>query len=142
VKPRIRPRHRLTTALAGVLLAVVACGDDSTGPGPNLCRGGVGLTVDPTPTPDFTWTPVCGVQLLLVEELDVAANQAVRWRIFGDALLPPIRYAVLPNGGIEAQPAQPLIVGHTYRVTVHRDEGGSTIQSGMVTFIATIIGIP
>jgi hypothetical protein len=142
MKRRIQPRDRLISALAGSLLVALACADDSIGPGLNVCRGGVGLNVDPTPTPDFTWTPVCGVQLLLVEELSVPPGQAVRWRIFGDALLPPIRYGILPNGGIEAQPAQPLVVGHTYRVTVHRDEGGSTIESGMVTFIATIIGTP
>jgi hypothetical protein len=129
-------------AVAGLLLAGLACADESTGPELNVCRGGVTMTVDPTPTPDFTWVPACGVQLLLVEEVDVPAGQAVRWRVFGDALLPPVHYDVVPNGGIEAQPAQPLIVGHTYRVTVHRDEGSSMIQSGMVTFIATIIGQP
>jgi hypothetical protein len=129
----------LTALVVGGLGCNKAC---CTPPDPPLCSGGVTVTVDPTPTPDFNWSPTCGLAQLVVQEVEAPAVRAVRWRILGDALMPPIHYGVVPSGGTAVDAAQPLIAGHTYRVTAHLDRSPSAPVAGSVTWIATIIGTP
>jgi hypothetical protein len=110
-----------------VMIAGSGCGGDSTRPDPRPECGlfeDVTISVGPGTTPEFSWTPECGVAALSVDEIEVAPGARRRfWEVSGSqsALHPPVRYGTPPNGSSDmiVVPPAPLEVGHTYRVTLY-----------------------
>jgi hypothetical protein len=109
-----------------VVIAGSGCEGDSTRPDPRPECGfeAVTLNVGPGTTPEFSWTPECGVESLSVDEVEPAPGARRRfWDVSASqsALHPPVRYGTPPNGSsdIITVPPVPLEVGRTYRVTVY-----------------------
>jgi hypothetical protein len=104
---------RTRATAAAMLLALVGCGGiTETSDTPDACRGSVTATVGSGTTPEFSWSPSCGVGTLIV---DGPTGQQNWW---AGPFQPPVRYGVLSAGATESIPAQPLVVGKTYTVTL------------------------
>lgn len=81
-------------------------------------HGGITVSVTSGTTPTFSWTPDSAIGRLIVEEGDEEL-----WGTETDGAnlyQSPIRYGVHPPGASEDEPANPLIAGHTYRVSLFR----------------------
>lgn len=102
-----------------LLIIAAGCGDDEpTEPRVvDECTGPVSISVSPGTAPTFSWTPDCAVGQLLVEE--GASDRWGAWADGANTIASPVRYGVAPTG-TELEPADALIAGQTYRVTVHR----------------------
>jgi hypothetical protein len=103
--------------------ALTACSSDSTGPDPSIpeCSGPVTIEVSAGTMPTFDWTPECRLFLVLVE-----LGATDRWIILSEganAIAPPVRYGVVPDGAVQQEPALPLEAGQTYDVTLARWTG-------------------
>ena len=114
---------RRLVACSLVALAVVACNaTESNQP----CTDTPALTVSADPAPKIDWTPTtCGEPWLSVQDL-TAAQQPVVWTIVDTdkPFLPPITYGVMPTGhdaGTVQVAPQPLVAGHSYKVTLYRE---------------------
>lgn len=103
------------------------------------CLGDVELSVLSGNSPSFTWAPECGISNLAV--LDGAGQ--VMWGIHGpvgeNAIVPPVRFGVSPDGATQSAPPQELRVGEGYVVRVfrlHRTSGGELqlIRNGEAHF--------
>jgi hypothetical protein len=109
-------------ALAGLLIE--AC-SDSAGPGATPeCAGPVVLTATHSTTPVFTWTPVCKLFLVLVEDSTTGQDQ---WSVESDssnAIKPSVTYGVLPPGTTKQLTAPTTLQsGQTYRADLFRFTG-------------------
>ena len=116
---------RLVTS-AAIVIAGSGCKGDSTQPdlrpSCSLSVPEVTMGVGAGTTPEFSWTPQCGVSQLVVDELDPTPADNNKWdvgRSRSALLFPPIHYGAPPNGSTIFVPASPLEAGHTYRVTVY-----------------------
>ena len=114
---------KIILGLASTLLvAVVACGDDSMEP--EMCTdetGSVTATVDVSGTaPVFTWDPDCAVRGLLVEG-DIEGDV---WNLESSTNLisPPITYGTtsLPAGVDPGAGATALVRGRSYTLILFR----------------------
>jgi hypothetical protein len=106
------PTRTWATA-AAMLLALVGCGSITAEGGfpPDACSGSVTVTVGSGTTPEFSWSPSCGVGQLIV-----SGPTGQNW--WAGPFRPPVRYGVLPAGAEESSPAEPLVVGKTYKLTL------------------------
>ena len=125
------PTRTLATT-AAMLLALVGCRItdwNQSNDIPNACRGPVTVTVGSGTTPEFNWSPSCGVSLMTVAD---PTGQQSWW---AGPFQPPVRYGVLPAGAEESIPAQPLVVGKTYTVTLFGEQGlfGTPLGSAKFT---------
>ena len=125
-----RPIRTRATA-AKMLLALVGCGDGVSGSGG--CPGLVTVTAGSGTTPEFGWSPSCEARMLVVEDPSVAQGQGRTWQFTG-VFRPPIRYGVLPVGAGEIIPAEPLVVGTRYLVTVFREGETFPREVGSASF--------
>lgn len=114
---------RRLVACSVVALALAACNaTESNQP----CTDTPVLTVSADPAPKFDWTPAtCAEPWLSVQDL-TAAHQPVVWTIVDTdtRFLPPVTYGVMPAGhdaGTVQVAAQPLVAGHSYKVTLYRE---------------------
>lgn len=136
-------RCRRLVMSTAVVIAGSGCRGDSTRPDqrPECLVGGVTLNVGPGTTPEFSWTPVCGVASLSVDEVEPPPPPGARrrfWEVSASqpALHPPVRYGTPPNGSSDeiVVPPAPLEAGHTYRVTVYVQILFEYSQIGSATF--------
>ena len=111
---------------------IVACSDSQV----------VTVHVDPGLTPQFTWTPSCGMASLRVLP-DTGSGGG--WVLYSGAAaadnpLPSgIRYGIVPPRGLAPADAAPLVRGVQYHVVVYRWLGpaggpGSLFDRGSVAF--------
>jgi hypothetical protein len=120
----------LTWTLAPFLLG---CGD-STGPEePDEqvipCTeqiGSVDVTVSDGLTPTFSWSPACGVAMILIEEdasdMWGAGTDEDAWSdpAAANLITPPVSYGATPTGTTAIQDALPLVSGRNYEVVLWR----------------------
>lgn len=108
--------------LVALTTALMACSNDSTGPGEvPECTDQVSVSVSAGTEPTFSWAPACRGFLLLVEE---GATDV--WSVItlgSNDLAPPITYGVVPAGATELEDPAPLLEGTTYQVIIGRDTG-------------------
>ena len=107
------------------LLALVGGGCNSTEPNQS-CHSTPTLTVINDQTPRFEWTPsTCGEPWLSVQDMTDAQHPYVWTIVDTDTwFLPPVTYGVLPQGhdaGTVQVAAQPLVTGHSYKVTLYQE---------------------
>jgi hypothetical protein len=128
-------RSRLT-ALA-MITAGFACGSGTTEPPLPVCSGQVTLGFSAGPTPTISWTPVCGVEdLVVLEPLPPSlglAQPTERWSIHAGRRLiePPVRYGQAPRGTVVDVAAAALEAGKPYGVGV--SVGGVFVGFGHFT---------
>ena len=113
------------------LSAGLACSDPA-GPGTSVpeCSGPVTVSVSSGTSPTFDWTPECRLFLLLVE-----LGAGDQWLVISDgenAIEPPVRYGVVPEGAREDEAAVPLEPGQTYDVTLGRWTGPGGDDGAMI----------
>ena len=139
-------RHRLVARLArplaATLLALAApgCGAERPAAPLPMCNEfenvphPLTFTGDPL-KPRIDWAPACAAATLHIED---SRTGVVMWDVRtpdGNALLPGMRYGAVPRGAQEAfGPAQPLVHGGWYRVTVLMFPGGSTWRDPVVAY--------
>ena len=108
--------------LVGIALIFAPACSESAGPNyPTGCMTStVTVTVSPGLTPEFSWTPDCGVWALQVIAV-TPANQTM-WAttrpLSKNELTPPVTYGIHPAGALEegGLAAVPLQAGVTYEV--------------------------
>ena len=111
-------------ALYGIaIVAGLACSSDPAGPDTSLpeCAGPVTVEVSSGTSPTFDWDPECRLFLVLVE-----LDGGDQWLVLSEgrnAIAPPVRYGVVPDGAVEDEPAIPLEPGKTYDVALFRWTG-------------------
>ena len=118
-----RPWNQWAAAcLSLVLVSSLACGDDD-GTSPLVgCTSDVSsVTVTTGGTPRFSWTPACGVNELVVRDVEYSD---VMWRIWGDDadnyIRSGIAYGTVPAGISEPDENLELVPGRTYTVVLYR----------------------
>ena len=104
-----------------VILAGVACSDPDGPESPPPCVGKVTMTVTlRDTTPQFSWTPRCGVWMLEASLGPTIQLYPSEWRIDADTavIVPPVTLGVTPpnarSSGLLA-----LVSGLNYRVDVY-----------------------
>jgi hypothetical protein len=111
-------------AFAVIMLAVLAGCKDSNGPELSECPGAVAVSVTSGTEPSFSWEPPCRLFFLIVEPADAGTDQ---WGVITlgiNAILPPVKYGVVPPGAEEFQEPTQLEAGRAYKVGVGRYLGG------------------
>jgi hypothetical protein len=108
---------------------------------PPGCNRDIGVTVSPGAVPTFSWTPNCGISMLVVTRLP-ATGRPTEETMWGftvperSPLGPGIRYGEAPLGVNVWTPPQLLQVGATYRLRVMLTLGGDVaVASGERTFV-------
>ena len=107
------------------------CGGDGDGSGDTLfdpegladCPAQVTITVSAGKQPTFSWTPACGLFFVLVEPASTGTDL---WGIISpgvNAIEPPVKYGVVPDGAIQSADFVPLADGVSYKVVVARFTG-------------------
>ena len=119
-------------AFAGM---AASCSDGPTHP--TGCSGDIQVSVDthrfgPT-RPVFSWTPRCGTTFLTVTTVQFGiGDPAVIWTLSVPdnlSMAPPIVYGSTPPGANTYTPAQPLVLGQTYRVDIGTTVGGDVLSA-------------
>ena len=121
-----------------VCAPLVACGDDATGAnddpidcGPEVTQVDVAVTTTSSDVV-FDWSPRCRVAILIVEE---GAGDV--WLI-GDedanVVEPPVTYGEAP-AGLEIYPAEPLVAGTEYDVTLWITHPSGDVPVANQTFV-------
>jgi hypothetical protein len=104
---------------------VAACGDSTGNDGVLACEGAVTVQVGSGTSPQISWTPVCRLFLVLVE--DAGGMGGDQWAVESDSsnsIAPPVRYGTIPPGATdEITLPVTLQAGHAYRVNVFRFTG-------------------
>lgn len=115
-------RRRLAALSIAALLLAACNSTESNQP----CTDTPVLTVSADPAPKIDWTPTtCGEPWLSVQDL-TASQQPIVWTIVDTDkwFLPPVTYGEMPTGhdnGTVQVAAQPLVAGHSYKVTLYRE---------------------
>lgn len=130
-------RLRLGATLL-VTVGALSCGGDSTGP--NQCSANVTLQINAFPDqgPRFEWVPACLISELVVFEEGTGQEM---WSVFSTGGSEPntirsgVVYGTLPDDADETAPAQALVPGTTYRVTMSATNNGSVDAIGTRTFV-------
>jgi hypothetical protein len=110
-----------TAAIAGWIAS--GCGGDSDPveppPPPSACVDSVTVTVSYSDTvPIISWTPDCTIGRMLIEE---GIDEYWGTETFGENIYrSPITYGINPPGTAPEEPARPLEIGHTYRISMFR----------------------
>lgn len=134
---RLVRRLRVGAAML-VLMGTVSCGGDSTGP--DQCSANVTLQINAFPDrgPRFEWVPSCLISELVVFEEGTGQEM---WSVFSSGGSEPntirsgVVYGTVPDDADESAPAQPLVPGTTYRVTMSATNNGSVDAIGTRTFV-------
>ena len=105
------------------VVAALACSSDPAGPDTSLpeCTGPVTVEVSSGTSPTFDWSPECRLFLVLVE-----LGATDQWIVVSEgenAIAPPVRYGVVPDGAVEQELAIPLVAGQAYDVNLFRWTG-------------------
>src|SRR5574341_114528 len=81
-------------------------------------QGGIKVSVSGGMAPTFSWTPDSAIGRLVVEEGDMElwSTETEGTNTYRS----PIRYGVHPPDAIEPEPANPLVAGQTYKVSLFR----------------------
>ena len=135
------PSERFSRArlFAGLLVCLsIACGK-STAPLITLrpCDGPLTVAVSTGTHPSISWTPECGVNRILVDDVSFIGDAfANTWGVMLSAQLfgPPVEYGTAPDGASTIVSPRPLERGRTYHVTVLRADGTAALSSGSATF--------
>ena len=122
-------------AMMAMLVSIPACNDSPTHP--VGCSGSVTINVrpslDPSGTPQFDWSPRCGITNLTVIVLPVGiGDPAVMWDISApenSQIAPPVTYGHVPRGATGGFGPEPLQAGSTYRVSILSIVGGDVIDA-------------
>ncbi len=83
------------------------------------CTDSVMIFVSGDTIPTFTWTPACKLGRLIVEEV-VEERWGTETLEHSNDWPPPIVYGVHPPGSENLEPAAPLYIGTTYKVSAYR----------------------
>jgi hypothetical protein len=129
------PHRSASRAALLVCLALIpACNDSPTHP--VGCSGTLTLNVGPfgpSGSPQFDWSPRCGVTNLTVIILpNGIGDPAVMWDVSAPEnakMGPPVIYGRVPAGASAGIAAQPLQSGSTYRVSILSTTGGDVIDA-------------
>jgi hypothetical protein len=132
-------RWRRARALwrVGLVAALFSC-SDSTGPDECLANVTLQINVFVDPEPRFEWVPRCRISELVV--FDEGTGETM-WSLFSaggsrpNTLRSGIEYGVVPDDADEEAPAQLLVPGTTYRVTLSATNNGSVDAIGTRTFV-------
>ena len=105
------------------LSTALACSSDPAGPDTTLpdCTGPVTVEVSSGTSPTFDWEPACRLFLVLVE-----LGGSDQWIVLSEgenAIAPPVRYGIVPDGAVEQEPAIPLVAGQAYDLGLFRWTG-------------------
>ncbi|PYP52452.1 MAG: hypothetical protein DMD45_04340 [Gemmatimonadetes bacterium] len=109
---------------------------DTTGPSLGPCSGSVTVTATASLSPTLSWTPNCLIDQLVIDEPlppsvgGVHAVWAISARTPGEGAAAPLRYGTVPASMQESVAAEPLIMGHSYRIRI----SGSGAPVGEVPF--------
>jgi hypothetical protein len=134
--------RRLLTGLICLLSTglLFACGDSEPLLPEGACTGNVLVTVSSGLTPEMTWTPNCGVGVLLVAPIE----GGLAWQISGvpgadQVPTNPIRsgviYGILPPGTHQFFEMAALEPGRSYAVALHVvDREGTRALVGSESF--------
>ena len=104
------------------------------------CSGAVTVTSTSSVSPTLSWTPNCRIDKLVVEEPlpPSAGDSHLLWvisaRTPGEGAAAPIRYGQVPASMQESVPAEPMAMGHSYRIRVL--VGGATVGERPFTYWA------
>jgi hypothetical protein len=127
-------------AVPVALAALLAC-SSGTGPDPNgACTGPIRVTATNTTTPMVTWSPQCQVNTISFAEPDfgLRALWVVLDPMRGNSIMPPVQYGLVPAGGREQAPAQPMVPGQTYLVQLWVSDSSDVFATfvGIDTLVA------
>ena len=110
------PRFVLAVAL-GAFVGTTSCADSLA---PEPCSGDVSLQASNSTTPEFDWTPGCGLSHLGVFDPTGDVLWSVGAPVGTNRLSPPVRYGTVPPGAIEEIDETSLQPGFGYTVRVFR----------------------
>ena len=119
-------KRRAAAIGAALVIIGLAC-DEATGP-LDGCLDAVELRATSGTSPEFSWSPACGAQSLVVDPLPPSQGFGMRWGLAtADRLVePPVRYRQVKSGTLELGSDAPLEEGQEYQVFLH-GEGGEVI---------------
>ena len=108
----------------GLALGALTRCADLTAPNLSPCSGRVTVTATASLSPTLSWTPNCLVDQLVMEEAlpPSVGGVHVVWlisaRAQGQGAASPLGYGRVPASMREATAAEPLVMGHSYRIRV------------------------
>jgi hypothetical protein len=103
-----------------VLSGVVSCGDDSTGL--EDCGDSVAITVSAGLAPEFSWSPVCAISGITVEDAAARATWIIENPDNQNTIGPPVVYGHSPPGTIRLAGVDPLFTGFPFTVVLFRTD--------------------
>ena len=123
----MRPLRALSACvlLAGACIAGSCATNPTVEPPPKpipACTDSIMLLVsfvEADTIPTFTWMPECKIGRLIVEEI-VEERWGTETLEHTNEWAPPIVYGIHPPGSENVEPAAPLYIGTTYRVSAYR----------------------
>ncbi|UCC74268.1 MAG: hypothetical protein JSV86_06835 [Gemmatimonadota bacterium] len=118
--------RKMTLALGLAYVALLACDDSTTPEDLPECTSQVTVSVSSGTAPRFSWTPVCRVGFVIVEE-----NGSDVWLVISpesNEIAPPVTYGVVPPGATELEPPAALVAGTTYDVGLRRFIGDDYVE--------------
>lgn len=102
------------------------------------CSAPVQVTVTTASPPAFTWTPHCGVDRLMVEDLSEPDGiYGITWGLVGAdvRVLPDVRYGTVQAGTRPLGPGSALLADREYRVRLLRFTSSGDVLLGHAVFI-------
>lgn len=128
VQLAITERGGITGVAALVFLLGAACTENSIAPDPECDEATIIASVSSGSQPTISWSPDCGMAIVLVEEL--GGNDM--WSVFvpdpviaipanANRITPPVTYGVRPNiAGLAMSNVVPLVPGTRYNLFLWR----------------------
>lgn len=102
------------------------------------CSGQVEVAVATSPAPQMSWTPNCGIDRLMVEELAEPGNlYGITWGLVsaGTRIFPGVTYGTAPAGTSPLGPGSALVADREYRVRLLQSTSSGDVLLGQATFI-------
>lgn len=101
------------------------------------CAVPVEVAVATAGAPAFSWTPQCGADRLMVDDLAAPGDlYAITWGLVGgsERIPPEVQYGVVPPGTNPLGPGSDLTAGREYRVRVLRYTDSGEVLLGQALF--------
>lgn len=101
------------------------------------CNVPVDVVVSTATPPGFSWSPECGADRLMVEDISEPAGlYSITWGLVGggERVPPDVRYGVVPTGTSPLGPGSALVAGREYRVRVLRYTDSGDVLLGQAVF--------
>ena len=126
--------------MLGLALGALTRCTDSNAPNLSPCTGTVTVTATASLSPTLSWTPNCLIDHLVLEEPlppsvgGVHSLWVISARTQGQGAASPLRYRSVPASMQELIAAEPLVMGHSYRIRV--SAGGAAVGEIPFTYWA------